>query len=123
MNNLLHELQSNILEYIDCIMDDVIIFIADIKTHKSVIKCFMFKLKVYAMLLTIKKIHTFHSKAQYMGLLLFSKDDFPIISHLGSRVKAISTLHIPITAKVVHRMCYLFSIIPTKALLASQAYK
>ncbi len=33
MNDLLHELPSDIHEYIDCIMDDIIIFIPDIKTH------------------------------------------------------------------------------------------
>ncbi len=99
MNDLLHELPSDIREYIDCIMDDVIIFTPYIKTHKRVIKCFMFKLKEYGMPLTINKIHTFHSKVKYMGLLLSSKDDLPTISPLGSHVKAISTLPIPITAR------------------------
>ncbi len=79
MNNLLHKLPSDIHEYIDCIMDDVIIFTPDIKTHKRVIKCFMFKLKEYGMLLTINKIHTFNSKVKYMGLLLSSIDNLPTI--------------------------------------------
>ncbi len=35
MNNLLHDLPPDICEYIDCIMDDVIIFTPDIKTHKE----------------------------------------------------------------------------------------
>ncbi len=59
----------------------------------------MFKLKEYGMLLTINKIHTFHSNVKYMALLLSSKDNLPTISPLGSHVKAISTLPIPITAR------------------------
>ncbi len=51
MNDLLHDLPSNIHEYIDCIMDNVIIFTLDIKTHKKVIKSFMLMLKKYIMLL------------------------------------------------------------------------
>ncbi len=94
MNDLLHELPPDIHEYIDCIMDDVIIFTSDIKT-----KHFMFKLKEYGMLLTINKVHTFHSKVKYMGLLLCNKDNLPTISPLGSCVKAISILPIPITAR------------------------
>ncbi len=99
MNDLLHELPSDIREYINCIMDDVIIFTPDIKTHKQVIKYCMLKLNEYGMLLSINKIHTFHSKLKYMGLLLSSKDDFPTISPLSSCIKAISTLPIPITAR------------------------
>ncbi len=64
MNDLLHELPSGIREYIECIMDDVIIFTPDTKTHKRVIKCFMFKLKEYGMLLIINKTHTFCSKVK-----------------------------------------------------------
>ncbi len=45
MNNLLHELQADIREYIDCIMDDVFIFTPDVKTHKKVVKSFMLMLK------------------------------------------------------------------------------
>ncbi len=82
-------------------MDDVIIFTPDIKTHKRVIKCFFFKLKEYGMLLTINKIHTFHFKVKYMDLLLSCKDNLPKISPLGSCVKAISTLPIPITAREI----------------------
>ncbi len=59
----------------------------------------MFKLKKYGMLFSINKIHTFHSKAKYMGLLLSSKDNLPTISSLGSHVKDIFTLPIPITAR------------------------
>ncbi len=40
-----------------------------------------------------------HSKVKYMGLLLSSNDNLPTITPLGSRVKAISTLPIPITAR------------------------
>ncbi len=99
MNDLLHELPADICEYIDCIMDDVIIFTPDIKTHKKVLKSFMLMLKKYGMLLTIDKIHTFRSKVKYMDLLLSSKDNLPTITPLGSCVKAISTLPIPITAR------------------------
>ncbi len=79
-------------------MDDVIIFTPNIK---KAIKHFMFKLKKYGMLLTINKIHTFRSKVNYMGLLLSSKDNLPTITILGSHVKAISTLPIPITAREI----------------------
>ncbi len=51
------------------------------------------------MLLTINKIHTFRTSVKYMGLLLSSKDNLPTITPLGSRVKAISTLPIPLTAR------------------------
>ncbi len=80
MNDLLHELPSDICEYIDCIMDDVILFTPDIKTHKKVLRCFMHMLKKYGMLLTINKIHTFRSKVKYMGLLLSNKDNLPTIT-------------------------------------------
>ncbi len=99
MNDLIHEVPSDIHEYIDCIMDDVIIFKPDIKTHRKVIQSFMLMLKQYGMLLKINKIHTFQSKVKYMGLLLSSKDSLPTITPLGSRAKAISTLPIPITAR------------------------
>ncbi len=95
MNDLLHELPSDIREYIDC----VIIFTPDVKTHNSVLKYFMYKLKDYRMLLTINKIYTFRSKVKYMGLHLSSKDELPTITPLGSSVKAISTLPIPIKAR------------------------
>ncbi len=99
MNDLLHKLPADIREYIDCIMDDVIIFTPDVKTHKKVLKMFMLMLKKYGMLLTINKVHTFRSKVKYMGLLLFSKDNLPTITPLGSHVKAISTLPIPLTVR------------------------
>ncbi len=38
MNDLLHELPPDMHEDIDCIKDDVIIFIPNIKTHKKIIK-------------------------------------------------------------------------------------
>ncbi len=41
MNYRLHELPADIREYIDCIMDDFIIFTPDIKTHKEILKSFM----------------------------------------------------------------------------------
>ncbi len=99
MNDLLHKLPSDILEYIDCIMDDVIIFTPDIKTHKKVLRCFMHMLKKYGMLLTINKIHTFRSKVKYMGLLLSSNDNLPTITPLSNRIKAIVTLPIPLTMR------------------------
>ncbi len=99
MNDLLHELPADISEYIDCIMDDVIIFTPDVKTHKKVLKSFMLMLKKYGMLLTINKVHTFRSKVKYMGLLLSSNDKLPTITPLGSRVKAISTLPIHLTVR------------------------
>ncbi len=58
-NDLLHYLPSDIREYIDCIMDDVIIFTPDIKTHKKVIKSFKLMLTRYGMLLMINKTYTF----------------------------------------------------------------
>ncbi len=89
----------------------------NIKTHKKVIKHFMFKLKEYGMLLTIHKIHTFLSKVKYMGLLLSSKDNLPTITPLGSHVKAISTLPIPITARGIKSfigfVIYLAQFLPT----------
>ncbi len=75
-------------------MDDIIIFTPDVKTHKKVLKSVMLMLKIYGMLLTINKVHTFRSKVKYMGLLLSSKDNLPTITPLGSRVKAMSTLPI-----------------------------
>ncbi len=101
MNDLLHELPPDICEYIDCIMDDVIIFTPDIKTHKKVLKCFMPILRKYGMLLTINKVHNFRSKVKYMGFLLSRKDNLPTITPLGSRVKAISTLQITLTAQSI----------------------
>ncbi len=80
-------------------MDYVFIFTPHVKTHKKVLKCFMLMLKKYGMLLTINKVHTFRSKVKYMGLLLSSKDNLPTITPLDSRVKAISTLPIPLTAQ------------------------
>ncbi len=59
----------------------------------------MYKLREYGFLLPIDKIHTFQSKVKYMGLLLSSKDGLPTITPIGSRVKTISTLPIPITAR------------------------
>ncbi len=79
-------------------MDDVIIFTPDIKTHKKVLKSFTLMLKKYGMLLTMNKFHTLRSKVKYIGLLLSSKDNLPTITPLGSYVKAISMLPIPLTA-------------------------
>ncbi len=99
MNDLLHELPPEIREYIGCIKDNIIIFTRDVKTHTKVLTSFMLMLKIYGMLLTINKVHTFRSKVKYMGLLLSSKDNLPTITPMGSRVKSISTLPIPLTAQ------------------------
>ncbi len=93
------ELPTDMSEYIECIMDDCIIFMPDIKTHKNkVLKCFLYKIKEHGLLLTIHKTHTFCSKVKYMGLILWSSDGLPTITPLGPRVKVVSTLSIPITA-------------------------
>ncbi len=92
MNDLLHELPPEIHEHINCIMDDIIIFTPDIKTHEKILKSFMLMVKKYGMFLTINKVHTFRSEVKYMGLLLSSKDNLPTITPLGSRVKVISLL-------------------------------
>ncbi len=107
MNDLLHKLPPDIHEYIDYIMDDIIIFITDVKTHKKVLKSFMLMLKKYDILLTINKVHPFRSKVKYMGLLLSSKDNLPTITPLRSRVKAISMLPTPITARGIKSKIYL----------------
>ncbi len=86
MNHLLHELPPDIREYIDCFMDDVIIFTPDVKTYKKVLKSFMLMLRKYGMLLTTNKVHTFRSKVKYMELLLSTH----YLTPLGSCVKAIS---------------------------------
>ncbi len=99
MNDLLHELPPAIREYIDCIMDYVIIFTLDIKTHNKVLKSFLPMLKEYSMLLTINIVHTFRLRVKYMGLLFSRKDNLSTITPLGSCVKAISTLPTPITAR------------------------
>ncbi len=101
MNDLLHELPFHMCEYIDCIMDNVVIFTPYVKTHKKLIKVFMNKLKDFGMLLAINNIHAFKSKVKYMGLHLSIKDGLPIITPLGSRVNAISTLPISITARSI----------------------
>ncbi len=99
MNDLLHKLPAYIHEYIDCIMDDVIKFTPDVKTHKNVLKSFILMLNKYGMLLKINKVHIFRSKVKYMRLLLSSYDNLPNITPLGSCVKAILTLLLPLTVQ------------------------
>lgn len=41
MNEILSELQPDMCEYIECIVDDCIIFTPDIDTHKKVLKCIL----------------------------------------------------------------------------------
>ncbi len=75
------------------------------------------------MLLTINQINTFRSKVKYMGLLLSSRDNLPTITPLGSHVKAISTLPIPITARGIKSFigCVIYlAKISTKAVRAYQ---
>ncbi len=110
MNDLLHELPPEIREYVDCIMDYVIIFTPDIKTHKKVLNRFMLMLKKYGMFLAINKVHTFRSKVKYMGLLLSSKDNLPTITPLGSRVTSMSMLPISSNSEgyhIIHWLCYI----------------
>ena len=99
MNEILSELPSNIRDYIECIMDDCIIFTPDLPTHIKVITYFLNKLKEYGLLLTLNKVHAFRHSVKYMGLLLSSKDSIPTIKPLGSRIQSITNLPIPITAR------------------------
>lgn len=101
MNPILSELPEDIREYIECIMYDCIIFTPDIKCHKNVLKCFLYKLKEHGLLLTINKIYTFRSKVKYMGLMPSIINGIPTITPLFSRINAISSLPIPITARGV----------------------
>ncbi len=68
------------------------------------------------MLLTINKVPNFRSKVKYMGLLLSSNDNLPTITQLGSHVKAISTLPIPLTAQgiksFIGRVIYFAQFLP-----------
>ncbi len=79
MNDLLHKLLADIHEYINYIMDDIIIFTPYVKTYQKVLKM----LKKYGILLTINKVHTFRSKVKNMGLLLSSNDNLCTITRLG----------------------------------------
>jgi hypothetical protein len=99
MNEILSELPNNIRDYIECIMDDCIIFTPDLPTHIRVMTYFLNKLKEYGLLLTLNKVHAFRHSVKYMGLLLSSKDNIPTIKPLGSRIQSITNLPIPITAR------------------------
>ncbi len=124
MNDLLHELPSDIREYIDCIMDDVIIFTSDIKLLKRSLNISCLNWRNMACLFTINKIHTFHSKlygfiVDQQGL---STHNFTFVvmceSHLYTTYSHYSQGY-----KVIHKMFYLFSTVPTQALRAYQTYK
>ncbi len=80
-------------------MDDCVVYTPNIEMYMNVIKAFLYKLKEHAMLLSINKIHTFRKEVKYMGLRMSSCDGRPTIAPLGSRVKAIATLPIRITAR------------------------
>ncbi len=99
MNDILSELPDDIREHVECIMDDAVIYTQDIDMYMKVIKAFMYKLKDHGMLLTINKVHIFHSEVKYMRLRMSSHEGRPTITPLGSRVKAIATLPIPVTAR------------------------
>ncbi len=101
MNDILSELPNNISKYIECIMDDTIIYTPDIRLHKKVLKYFLHKLKEHGLMITINKIHNFHSKVKYMGLMLSSLNGLPTITPLGSKIYAIFSLPAPITARGV----------------------
>ncbi len=96
IGDILSDLPDDIRNCIECIMDDLIIYTSDIKHHKRVLKCLLHKLRDYGLLLN--KIHIFRSKVKYIGLMLSSKNGLLIITPLGSRMKVISSLPIPITA-------------------------
>ncbi len=99
MNGILSELTDDIRERVECIMGDVVVYTSDIDMHMKVIKAFMYKLKDHGLLLTINKVHTFRKEVKYMGLRMSSSEGGPTITPLGSRVKAIATLPIPITVR------------------------
>ncbi len=94
MGDILSELPHDIRECIEYIMDDVIVYTADVKLHKRVLKCFLNKLRDYGLLLTINKVYIFRSNVKYMELMLSSLNERPTITPLGSRMKAISSLPI-----------------------------
>ncbi len=96
MNGILSELPEEIRKHIECIMDDVVVYTTHIDIHMKVIKAFIYKLKEHRLLLTINKVHTFQRAVKYMGLRLSSSDGIPTITPLGSRIKAIATLPIPV---------------------------
>ncbi len=49
MNDILGELPNDIREYVECIMDDCVIYTPDRDMHMKVIKAFMYKLKDHGM--------------------------------------------------------------------------
>ncbi len=65
MGDILSELPDNIRACIECIMDNVIVYTADIKLHKRVLKCFLKKLRDHGLLLTINKVYIFRSKFKW----------------------------------------------------------
>ena len=99
MNDIMSEMSDEDREFLECIMDDCVIFTPDFETHCRVLRNFLLKLKEYGLLLTINKIHAFRSSVKYMGLKLSSSSDGPIIQPLGSRIKSAQTLPIPATAR------------------------
>ncbi len=54
MNDILSELPDDIVEHVECIMDDCVVYTSDIDMHIKVIKAFMYTLKEHRMLLTIQ---------------------------------------------------------------------
>ncbi len=64
MGDILSELPHDVQDCIECITDDVIVYTSDIKHHKRVLKCLLYKLRDFGLLLTINKIHIFRSKVK-----------------------------------------------------------
>ncbi len=116
MNDILSELPDDIRSHVEGIMDDCIIYTPNIEMHMNIIKAFLYKLKEHGMLLTINKIHTFRKEFKYMGLRMSSCDGRPTIAPLGSRVNALATLPIPITARGIKAfigcILYLAKVLP-----------
>ena len=99
MNDIMSEMDPEDREYLECIMDDCIVFTPDMETHCRVLRHFLLKLKEYGLLLTVNKIHAFRSSVKYMGLKLSRSSEGPVIQPLGSRIQSAQTLPIPTTAR------------------------
>jgi hypothetical protein len=123
MNDILSEMPADTKDYLECIMDDCLIFTPNIALHKYVLKCFMEKLKEYGMLLSVNKIHAFRHTVTYMGLQLSSAQGSPTITPKGSRVDAILTLPIPHTVRGIKSFIGMVTYLSTFAQNLSQLVK
>ncbi len=120
MNDVLHELPAYIREYIDCIMDDVIIFIPDIKTQKGTQNLHAY----VGMLLSINKIHTFQSKGEIYGFVTIQEGQ--PTNHYTFWITCEGYFQTTYTYnsqryQIMYWLCYLSSTISTKAIRANQA--